>query len=345
MSVQEDEAFVPFDVIPSALVVLDGTGTIVYANAAWRQFGDRNGIGSDYSAIGVDYLGVCGTADTTDGECAGGGIRAVLDGDEEVFSFDYPCHAPEEKRWYTMRAGGFRYRDRRYVLVLHVDITERKLAERAAEERATRLERVASVLSHDLRNPLAVAAGYADLLAADATDTGIVEDLQTALDRMEAILSNASVLARSAPVGDGERELVDLEESATRAWSLVDTRDATLTVTDSRLFYAEPDFLAHVLENLVRNAVDHGGESVDVEIGPLDDGFAVSDDGPGIPPDVVDEVFDWEVTTSEGGSGLGLAIVRRLVDLHGWTVSVAESEAGGARFEITGVDLADAGGE
>ena len=68
MSVQGERAFAPFDVIPSALAVLDEAGTIVYTNAASQRYGDQNGIETDYSAIGVDYLGVCGRDGATDGE-------------------------------------------------------------------------------------------------------------------------------------------------------------------------------------------------------------------------------------------------------------------------------------
>jgi signal transduction histidine kinase len=75
-------------------------------------------------------------------------------------------------------------------------------------------------------------------------------------------------------------------------------------------------------------------------------GFAVADDGPGIPPADRDRVFEWGYTTDEEGVlGLGLCIVHEIAEAHGWTLSVTESAAGGARFEVRGVDTPATGDE
>jgi signal transduction histidine kinase len=63
-------------------------------------------------------------------------------------------------------------------------------------------------------------------------------------------------------------------------------------------------------------------------------GFAIEDDGPGIPPEKRDAVFDPGETTSAGGIGYGLAIVKRIVEAHGWSLAVTEGRVGGARFEV-----------
>jgi signal transduction histidine kinase len=73
-----------------------------------------------------------------------------------------------------------------------------------------------------------------------------------------------------------------------------------------------------------------------VTVGPIEDGFYVADDGPGIPEDQYDEVLERGFTTSDTGTGLGLSIVRTVVDAHGWDITVTSSTDGGARFEITG---------
>lgn len=97
-----------------------------------------------------------------------------------------------------------------------------------------------------------------------------------------------------------------------------------------------------MLENLFSNAVTHAGADVAVTVGALDGGFYVADDGPGIPEDVRGTVFEAGHSTEEDGTGFGLAIVEAIADAHDWTVSLAESKAGGARFEFTGVDVLEA---
>jgi signal transduction histidine kinase len=87
-----------------------------------------------------------------------------------------------------------------------------------------------------------------------------------------------------------------------------------------------------------------GGESgVTVTVGALSDGrgFFVGDDGPGIPEEDRERVFETGYTTSAGGTGFGLAIVAEVVEAHGWTISVVEGEEGGARFEVRGVEVAE----
>jgi signal transduction histidine kinase len=94
------------------------------------------------------------------------------------------------------------------------------------------------------------------------------------------------------------------------------------------------------LENLFANAVEHAGAGVTVEVGSLadGDGFYVADDGPGIPAEEREAVFDVGYSTGSDGTGFGLNIVNEIVDAHGWEVAVVDAESGGARFEIAGVD-------
>ena len=87
--------------------------------------------------------------------------------------------------------------------------------------------------------------------------------------------------------------------------------------------------------------VEHGGRNVTVTVGDLADGFHVSDDGPGIPDEERDRVFESGYTTAREGTGFGLSIVAEIVEAHDWEVRATESADGGARFEVTGVEFAD----
>ncbi|MGB9958375.1 sensor histidine kinase [Haloferax prahovense] len=90
----------------------------------------------------------------------------------------------------------------------------------------------------------------------------------------------------------------------------------------------------------VPDATDGGTPGVNVRVGPLDDGFFVEDDGPGIPPEERERIFESGYSTDSRGTGLGLAIVSGVADAHGWEVSATDGENGGARFEFRNVSFA-----
>lgn len=96
--------------------------------------------------------------------------------------------------------------------------------------------------------------------------------------------------------------------------------------------------LRRLLENLVRNAVEHGGEEPTVTIGAVDDGVYVADDGPGIPVADRDAIFQTGVSGTVTGTALGLGIVKGIADAHGWELRVTDSDGGGVRVEFVGVE-------
>ncbi|ELZ49457.1 membrane associated histidine kinase [Halorubrum distributum JCM 9100] len=202
-----------------------------------------------------------------------------------------------------------------------------------------RLEEFASVVSHDLRNPLSVVRGRVDLAKQAHTDDEHLAAVEPALDRMDEIIEETLTLAREGKTVD-DADDVPLDDCVRECWSRVDTADATLSVDGSLTVRADRDRLSHVFENLFRNAIEHGGSDVAVRVGPLggQDGFYVEDDGIGIPAADIDRVRETGVTSSADGTGFGLAIVERIVEAHGWELRIDDGAEGGTRFEISGVD-------
>ncbi|VTT87987.1 HTR-like protein [Halorubrum sp. DM2] len=215
---------------------------------------------------------------------------------------------------------------------------ERQRAATRIERERDRLDEFASVVSHDLRNPLTAARGRIDLLAGES-DSDHVDAVQRSLSRMETLIEDLLTLAREGNDVD-DPEPVDLAALAADAWETTDDRDGTLRVAaDEFGILADEARLRQLLENLFRNSVDHGGEAVTITVGsmPGGSGFYVADDGEGIPESERDQVFETGYTTATDGTGFGLNIVEEIANAHGWEVRVVESEEGGARFEFTGV--------
>jgi len=247
------------------------------------------------------------------------------------------------------------------------DITDRKERERELERQNERLDEFASVISHDLRNPLNVAELRLEL-ARKECESDHLAAVERSHDRIKQLIEDLLTLARE---GDTPAELtaVSLADVAERAWQNVQTDRATLVTETDQTIQADRGRLGQLFENLFRNAVEHGvsdepsvadapddavehgldepsvadapedavehGVSdVTVRVGTCADGFYVADDGPGIPEDEREEVFDSGYSTSEDGTGFGLNIVEEIADAHDWSVAITESAEGGARFEI-----------
>ena len=149
-----------------------------------------------------------------------------------------------------------------YALVLR-DVTERRQHVRDLEQQTAQLERLASTLSHDLRNPLNVAHGRVEL-ARQGGDTDNLAKASEALDRMAQIIDDSLTLAREGQTID-EREQVDLATVARRAWETTDTDGAAFEVAPdaSIQVYSDRSRLQSVFENLFRNAIEHGSTSPD----------------------------------------------------------------------------------
>jgi len=141
--------------LPAHIALLDTSGTIVSVNEAWRRFGQDVLQGANFG-VGLDYLAVC---DAAMGDCseeagiAAEGIRRVLRGETRQFGLEYPCHSPTERRWFRLMVTPLDERQPGGVVVMHVNVTERRLAEERLREslaRSAEAERIAHLGSWEL---------------------------------------------------------------------------------------------------------------------------------------------------------------------------------------------------
>ncbi|MFQ3284052.1 MAG: signal transduction histidine kinase [Natronomonas sp.] len=237
-------------------------------------------------------------------------------------------------------------------------------------------DHIASAISHDLRNPLDVAKARARA-ARETGDREHFDRLDRAHDRMERIIGDVLTLARRDKAIDTTASvaIADVARDAWQAVETGATE--LTVAQDLQKTEAAPDRLQRLFENLFRNAVEHGSTSsrtesddtvergapgtptasktgdapepgpdggtaadappLSIRVGPMADGFFIADDGCGVPPAERERVFEPGYTVAGDGTGLGLTIVKRIATAHGWTVTVAESDSGGARFEVTGL--------
>ncbi|WP_254278916.1 PAS domain S-box protein [Haloarcula marina] len=213
-----------------------------------------------------------------------------------------------------------------------LDITNRR-------KQKERLESLAKIVSHDLRNPLQVAHGRVDALRqTDVDDVVGLDDAVVALDQMDSLINEFLAVARENESAFSLAP-VDLTAIACEAADGLLRDDIDFEIDELGSTVAERTQLHQLFSNLYNNSSNHGGESVTVRVESLADGFAVVDDGPGFSVEEPQSVFRRGFTTSDTGTGVGLTIVDRVANIHDWTVAATnDAETGGARIEIRGVE-------
>jgi signal transduction histidine kinase len=209
--------------------------------------------------------------------------------------------------------------------------------------RVAYINEFAGNVAHEFRTPIATLRGTAELLRDDEAMPAeqrqrFLDNALDELERLERLVDGLLELARAERAHEGAQlDLYSLLKALPTRWPelALELPDANSIVVGSETQ------LKSVLDNLIDNAYQHGGETANVRVrGLIDDersevGFEVADDGPGISAGNRDKVFERFFTTNRegGGTGLGLAIVRRIVETHGGRLEL-ESRPGDTRFRV-----------
>ena len=321
------------EAVGSPICTLDETGDLRYVNQQFRE------------QFGTDTLDLIGEPlgellSETEAKRVQAALGRVTDSDGEATdSLEVeltPASGPPVPTECRLALLPPTAEDTDVVVAVFHDITRLK-------KREQRLSKFASVVSHDLRNPMDVALGRAEMLPEIADVSPQTEhhldDIYESLKRMERLIQDVLTLTRQR--GEHvETGPVAISDVAHSAWDNVSTNQGDLQVETDLEIAAHQSRLLRLFENLFRNAVQHAGPEVTVRVEELETasktGFRVTDNGPGIQQHHHDQIFEDGFTTDGEGTGLGLAIVREIANAHGWEVSLANG-SGGAQFEFRGV--------
>ena len=218
------------------------------------------------------------------------------------------------------------------------------------KNRLAALGEMAAGLAHEIRNPLGGIHLYASLLAQDvagrADSLQLVQKISGGVRRLEALVGQVLQFSRELHVSLEPTDLADvIDQAVDMAAGKTAERGVRCHVEGPRPLnvVADPLLLGQALLNLLLNAAEAApdGGTVRVRFSPAPQGSGVKqfhlevcDDGPGIPPHVLDKIFNPFFTTKDTGTGLGLAIVHRVVEAHDGTILATNADGGGARFEI-----------
>lgn len=315
------------------IYVLGGDGRFLYANQSMADL-----VGYDQGKL----LGMHASRVMAEGELERGQALIqdmVADGESESDVFNMTFKRKDGEEFVVGLNFSIIYDEGTYAGIVGVarDVTDQIERESELVRQNERLEEFARIVSHDLRNPINVAQMRVDL-ARDECGSEHLEGAAGAIERSLALIEDMLTLAEAGEQ-TSDMEPVDVSTLAATCWKHVETGDATILTDLDLTVRADKSRFRQLLENLFRNAIDHGGDTVTITVGALPDGIYVEDDGPGIPEPQRDEVFEPGFSTSEAGTGFGLSIVKQIVEAHGWEIRVTEGSESGARFQITGIEF------
>lgn|GEM_PF-3809972 len=294
---------VTLEAVPDPIVVVDRSGRIADTNPAARAWlGDDAAVG----AAAADALASAPEIHTAyrNGEAPDKPLPVEIGGETRFVSLS------------AVPLPTFGNRSQGTVLLLR-DVTDSERNRRDLEVANDRLQTLTHALAHDIKNPLTVADGFTNL--ASAGDEAATKRVEDAHARMFEIVDE-TLAAVDHPEPDADAEPFSFAALAEDAWRTAETGNATLTIAGDGSYAADEAAVRSVLENLFRNAAVHAGTDPSVTAVALGGGFAVVDDGPGIPPAERDRAFERGYTTADDGTGIGLASVATLAASHGWTV-------------------------
>ena len=214
-------------------------------------------------------------------------------------------------------------------MAIRFDITERKRAETKLLEQQTlaRLGEMAAVVAHEVKNPLAGISGALQVilsrLPSDGADRAVIGDILKRIGSLNDMVQDLLLFSRpQAPAVSPTAIGALLSETAAVVRRDPALADVRVHINDEGpTLRIDREQMRIVFQNLLLNAAQaidgHGTIEVDVETGPRSCQVSVSDEGPGLSPEVSDEMFEPFFTTKHRGSGLGLPTARRIVEAHG----------------------------
>ena len=284
------------DGLSANIAILDGAGTILAVNRPWKSFAAANGAAAGTVSEGANYLHAC---DQSSGQCGedgpvvAAGIRAVIARQRGEFSHEYPCHSPDEERWFIVRVTPFPGEGPARVVVAHEDVSRRKELEREVIEIALLEQRrigqdlhdecgqqltALGLLANSLADSIANAAPAAGNLA-----TKIEQGIQDVLRRVRSI-SRGLALAEVNPAGLPWA----LTELASR---LSETSNVRCSFDGQQDVDVEDNLRAthlfHIAQEACTNALRHGNaKNIEIRLHPTKPGLVlqIQDDGTGILP-------------------------------------------------------------
>ena len=364
------------DALTAHIAIVDAEGTILFVNRAWRDFARANRIDPVRVGEGSNYFTVCSTASHVENAEASEfaeGIRAVLRGELELYTQEYPCHAPDENRWFIGRLTRFPGSQDRRVVVAHEDITHRKQLEQEnlhlqrqlhRVEKEESLGRMAGAIAHHFNNQLFAIMGSLELVMEEAGGRALERHLRIAMTALDKVSTLSGRMLTYLGINTKGKQRIDLSATwrlALPVLLVLKPGEAQLDIAfpaSGPMLMANPDQLRELLTNLVENcweSFDEQGGTIHLSLEtvaalqiednhrlplawkPQHERYAclqVRDDGGGIHSEDMERIFDPFFSRKFLGRGMGLPLVLGIVRSHDGCITITSQPEAGTTIRV-----------
>ena len=276
------------------------------------------------------------------------GIRSVISGENKIFYLEYPCHSPDEERWFMMRTTPFELNHHDYYVISHQNITERKLAENEVAKNLIELKKtqslmmqqsrqaamgeMVSMIAHQWRQPLTAMSAIIGTLSLelmmDNYKKEFFEERLNSIGELTQQLSSSINDFRNFYQPSKEAVTLTLKEVVLKTIKLI---KSSLEDNNIEMLYEYNDMekiklyeneVVQVILNILKNAEDNFKEkkikNPQIKITTQENSISICDNGGGIAENIIENIFDPYFSTKDekNGTGLGLYMSKTIVEKH-----------------------------
>ncbi len=347
----------------SHIAVIDQYGNVEAVNKAWTDFGNENGILSLNSiSIGSNYFDVCKQSiknGDSDAAMALAGIQSVFNEGKENFEMEYPCHSPEEKRWFLLTVRNFG-NDKYKIVISHQNITQQKLEQLQKEkisvdliQRNHDLEQFSFIVSHNLRSPVANIIGLSENLKVESitpvVQKELLKGLSTSVTALDTVIKDINnILQVKSEVNENKEVIIFsklVKDIMISISSLIDKHEVSIITDFSEVdeIYSLKIYIYSIFYNLIGNSIKYGklNEPPIIEIKSKKENGKImltfKDNGLGIDMKKNGaKIFGLyrRFHSHVEGKGMGLFMVKTQVELLGGKISISSELNKATEFSI-----------
>ncbi len=353
-----------FNALPANIALINTDGVITSVNKAWTAFGTANGSKSCNQNIGDNYLEVSENStgnDEESGRQIAAGIRTVLSGETEEFTLEYPCHSPDEQRWFQVIITPSKNEIINGAVIMHLNITEKKLygfqKEKLMEDIVQRnksLEQFSYIISHNLRSPVANIISLTSLLQEKNLDEETVDYVNNSIivsaNKLDEIIKDLNDVLQAKNQITERNESVNFTNLASDIYlgieTIIKAENARITwdFSEATEMMTVKSYLHSIFYNLISNGLKYRQQnlvpSIEISSHIINNKIVLlfKDNGLGIDLEKQNNMIfglynRFHIGYAEG-KGVGLYMVKTQIETLGGLISVKSEVNKDTEFRV-----------